>query len=69
MLILFVVLSFIFGVVTIIYTGGHYHSKPVLLVISGEVMVALPVSSFFAFFGFVLELLRGIWEETAGEND
>lgn len=40
-----------------------------LAVLAIEVASTLLGAAVFAFFAYVLDLLRGIWEETAGEND
>jgi predicted ABC-type sugar transport system permease subunit len=62
------------GVITITRTDRTYGNNGTsgnsfLLVLVIEVAATLLGTAFFAFFAYVLDLLRGIWEETAGEND
>jgi hypothetical protein len=62
-LITFAVVTFILGVFSIAWTSGHVHGEWVRLIVLGKVVGTLLVSSFFAFFGFVLRVLLAIWEE------
>jgi len=69
----FAVLWFVAGVVIIFRTESHYRNSvgsgiSPLIVIAIEAGATLLGTTMFAFFGFVLDLLRGIWEETAGEK-
>ena len=64
---------FIAGVIVIDRTINYYRNngtsgKSFLIVIAIEVAATLLGAAVFAFFAYVLDLLRGIWEETAGEN-
>jgi formate-dependent nitrite reductase membrane component NrfD len=69
----FAVLWFFSGLITIVLTAHHRYvtgtGLSMTLLIAIEVIATLLGTAMFAFFGFVLDLLRGIWEETAGEND
>jgi hypothetical protein len=40
-----------------------------LIVVAIEVAATLLGAAVFAFFAYVLDLLRAIWEEAAGENE
>jgi hypothetical protein len=40
-----------------------------LIVLAIELAATVFGAAVFAFFAYVLDLLRGIWEEAAGEND
>jgi cytochrome bd-type quinol oxidase subunit 1 len=40
-----------------------------IVVLAIEVGATALGAATFAFFAYVIDLLRGIWEETAGEND
>jgi len=46
-------------------TSGH----SLLIVVAIEVAATLLGAAVFAFFAYVLDLLRAIWEEAAGENE
>jgi succinate-acetate transporter protein len=39
------------------------------IVLAIEAVATILGSAMFAFFGYILDLLRGIWEEVAGEID
>jgi hypothetical protein len=70
----FAILYFIAGVFATVYTGGHYNSHggsslPLFVVVAIEIGATALGTAMFTFFAYVLDLLRGIWEETAGEND
>lgn len=61
------------GVLIIFRTERNYNNNygsglSPLIVIAIEAAATLLGAAMFAFFGYVLDLLRGIWEETAGEN-
>ena len=70
----FAVLWLIAGAIVIVRTGRTYSNNgtsgnSLLIVIAIEVAATLLGATVFAFFAYVLDLLRAIWEETAGEND
>ena len=70
----FAALWLIAGVLIIFHTDGNYNNNDgsglsLLIVIAIEAAATLLGAAIFAFFGYVLDLLRGIWEETVGEND
>jgi hypothetical protein len=70
----FAFLWFVAGVFIIFRTERNYNNSvgsglSPLIVIAIEAATTLLGAAMFAFFGYVLDLLRGIWEETAGEND
>jgi len=70
----FAVLWLIAGVVVIYRTDLTYGSdgtsgNSLLMVFAIEIAATLLGAALFAFFAYVLDLLRGIWEETAGENE
>jgi hypothetical protein len=65
---------FVAGVVVIDLTYNRYRNngasgRSLLIVIAIEVAATLLGATVFAFFAYVLDLLRAIWEEAAGEND
>ena len=70
----FCVLWIIAGVFVMIRTDSSFStigtsglSLFIVLLIEGAATIL--GAAIFAFFAYVLELLMGIWEETAGEND
>jgi hypothetical protein len=69
----FAILWLIAGVLIIFRTDSTYSNNgsglSLLIVIAIEAASTLLGAAMFAFFGYVLDLLRGIWEETAGEYD
>lgn len=70
----FACLWLIAGVLIILRTDGHYNNNggsglSLLMVIAIEAAATLLGAAMFAFFAYVLDLLRGIWEETAAENE
>ncbi|MHB1210418.1 MAG: hypothetical protein ACYC1I_12045 [Acidimicrobiales bacterium] len=70
----FGVLWLIAGVIVIAKTDRTYGNNGTsgnsfLVVLASEAAATLLGAAVFAFFAYVLDLLRGIWEETAGEND
>jgi hypothetical protein len=70
----FGILWFIAGVIVAVRTNQTYGDKGVagtslLVVLAIEIAATILGAAVFAFFAYVLDLLLGIWEETAGEND
>jgi hypothetical protein len=70
----FAVLWLIGGAIVIYRTdladgSGGISGNSLLEVLTIEVASTLLGAAVFAFFAYVLDLLRGIWEESAGEND
>ena len=70
----FAVLWLIAGVIVIYRTDLTYGNNgssgnSLLMVFATEIAATLLGAAIFAFFAYVLDLLRGIWEETAGENE
>lgn len=70
----FAVIWLVAGLLIIIRTDGNYNNTidsglSLVIVIAIEAAATLLGAAMFAFFGYVLDLLRGIWEETAGENE
>jgi hypothetical protein len=70
----FAALWLIAGVLIIFRTERNYNNNygsglSPLIVIAIEAAATLLGAAMFAFFGYVLDLLRGIWEETAVENE
>jgi len=61
------------GLVTVIYTAAYHRrwlsGNDEFVAIAIEVVATVLIPSVFFFFAYVLDLLRGIWEEEAGEND
>jgi ABC-type Fe3+ transport system permease subunit len=51
------------------YGNNGTSGNSFLIVLVIEVASTLLGAAVFAFFAYVLDLLRAIWEETAGEND
>ena len=71
---LFAILWLIAGAVVIVRTDDRYSNNgatgnSLLIALAIEVAATLFGSAMFAFLAYVLDLLRGIWEEVAGEND
>jgi hypothetical protein len=70
----FCALWLIAGIFILIRTDQNYsnfdNSGWSLVVVLGvEGATTVLGAAMFAFFAYVLDLLRGIWEESAGEND
>jgi hypothetical protein len=69
----FAVLWIVIGIFVLFRTDGTYTGNSsgislfILLIIEGA--ATLLGAAMFAFFAYVLDVLLGIWEETAGEND
>lgn len=61
------------GIVTVLYTLARHRrgmsNNAEFVAIAIEVVATALIPSIFFFFAYVLDLLRGIWEEEAGEND
>lgn len=70
----FAILWLIGGVVVIVRTDQTYGNNgttgnSLLVVLAIEVAATFLGAAVLAFFAFVLDLLRGIWEEGSGEFD
>jgi hypothetical protein len=70
----FCALLLIGGVFALFRTDSTYRNNgtsglSLLIVLIIEGAATILGAAMFAFFAYVLDLLRGIWEEMAGEND
>jgi len=71
---LFAFLSLVAGAIVIYRTDNTYGNNgtsgnSLLIALAIEVAATLLGAAIFAFFAYVLDILRAIWEEVAGEND
>jgi hypothetical protein len=70
----FCALWIIAGILILFRTDSTYKNSgnsglSLLIVLGIEGAATLLGAAMFAFFAYVLDLLRGVWEEAAGEND
>jgi hypothetical protein len=70
----FCALWIIAGVLILFRTDSTYSNNgtsglSLLIILLIEGAATILGAAMFAFFAYVLDLLRGIWEETAGENE